>query len=63
MVLTRRQREILGYLADGLNTSQIAERLWLSPATVRNHVSGIFAALQCHSRLEAVAKARQLRLL
>jgi DNA-binding NarL/FixJ family response regulator len=61
--LTPRQLEILGYLADGLNTSQIAERLWLSRATVRNHVSGIFAALDCHSRLEAVAKARQLRLL
>src|SRR5690349_3600307 len=37
--LTPRQREILGYLGDGLNTRQIAERLWLSRATVRNHVS------------------------
>jgi DNA-binding NarL/FixJ family response regulator len=61
--LTPRQLEILGYLADGLNTRQIAERLWLSRATVRNHVSGIFAALDCHSRLEAVSKARQRRLI
>jgi DNA-binding NarL/FixJ family response regulator len=62
-VLTARQLEILGYLADGLNTKQIAERLWLSRATVRNHVSGIFLGLECHSRLEAVAKARQLGLI
>jgi two-component system NarL family response regulator len=62
-VLTPRQLEILGYLADGLNTRQIAERLWLSRATVRNHVSGIFLGLECHSRLEAVAKARRLGLI
>jgi len=61
--LTPRQIEILGYLAGGLNTRQIAERLWLSRATVRNHVSGIFAGLGCHSRLEAVAKARELGLI
>src|SRR5262249_34081106 len=36
--LTPRQREILGRLADGLGTTQIAVELSLSPATVRNHV-------------------------
>jgi DNA-binding NarL/FixJ family response regulator len=61
--LTPRQLEILRYLSEGLSTSQIAERLWLSTATVRNHVSGILAALECHSRLEAVAHARRLGLL
>ena len=62
-LLTPRQLEILGYLADGLNTARIAERLWLSPATVRNHVSAILGALGCHSRIEAVARARRLGLL
>jgi DNA-binding NarL/FixJ family response regulator len=61
--LTPRQLEILGYLADGLNTSEIAARVSLSPATVRNHVRGIFTGLGCHSRLEAVATARKLGLL
>jgi DNA-binding NarL/FixJ family response regulator len=60
--LTPRQLEILRYLSEGLSTTQIAERLWLSTATVRNHVSGILAALRCHSRLEAVAQARRLGL-
>jgi DNA-binding NarL/FixJ family response regulator len=60
--LTRRQLEILRHLADGLTTRQIAEREWLSRATVRNHVSGIFVALDCHSRLEAVAEARRRHL-
>ena len=61
--LTPRQLEVLTYLADGLSTKQIAERLWLSGATVRNHVSAILAALEAHSRLEAVAHARRLGLL
>jgi DNA-binding NarL/FixJ family response regulator len=60
--LTPRQLEVLGYLADGLSTRQIAERLWLSGATVRNHVSAILAALDSHSRLEAVARGRRLGL-
>ena len=62
-MLTPRQLEVLSYLADGLSTRQIAERLWLSRATVRNHVSAILAALDCHSRLEAVAQGRRLGLL
>ena len=62
-LLTARQLEILGYLAEGLNTARIAERLWLSPATVRTHVSAILAGLGCHSRIEAVAKARRHGLL
>jgi DNA-binding NarL/FixJ family response regulator len=62
-VLTPRQLEVLTYLSDGLSTKQIAERLWLSGATVRNHVSAILAALEVHSRLEAVAQARKLGLL
>jgi DNA-binding NarL/FixJ family response regulator len=61
--LTPRQLEILRYLGEGFSTSQIAGRLWLSAATVRNHVSGILAALECHSRLEAVAQARRRGLL
>jgi anti-anti-sigma factor len=63
VTLTRRQHEILGLLEQGLSTGQIARRLWLSPATVRNHVAAIFAALDVHSRLQAVRRARQLGLL
>ena len=56
--LTPRQREVLGLLAHGSSTRQIAELLHLSKETVRNHVRGILHALDVHSRVEAVATAR-----
>lgn len=60
--LTRRQREILYLLADGVRVKQIAARLTLSETTVRNHVRGILRELGAHSQLEAVARARALAL-
>ena len=60
--LTRRESEILGLMASGANTKMLAERLRVSPATVRNHVQNIFAKLGVHSRLEAVAWANRHRL-
>jgi len=53
--LTRREREVLTLLATGISTGVIAERLCISPRTVRNHVSNILGKLDVHSRLEAVA--------
>jgi DNA-binding NarL/FixJ family response regulator len=58
-----RQLESLQLIADGVGTQAIAARLWLSTATVRNHVSAILPALGAHSRVEAVAVARRLGLL
>lgn len=60
--LTRRQREILQLLVEGVRVKQIAERLTLSETTVRNHVRAILRALDAHSQLEAVARARELSL-
>ena len=56
--LTPRQREVLGLLALGSSTHQIAELLHLSKETVRNHIRGVLQALEVHSRVEAVATAR-----
>jgi PAS domain S-box-containing protein len=56
--LTPRQSEVLGLLAHGSSTHQIAELLHLSRETVRNHVRGVLQALEVHSRVEAVATAR-----
>jgi len=61
--LTRRELEILRHMAGGARTKVLAERLHVSPATVRNHVQNIFGKLGVHSRLEAVAYANQRRLL
>jgi DNA-binding NarL/FixJ family response regulator len=55
--LTGREHEVLELLADGWATTAIAERLFLSLNTVRNHVQAILAKLGVHSRLEAVSKA------
>ncbi len=51
--LTDREREVLGILALGTSTKAIAQRLFLSPSTVRNHITHILAKLDVRSRLEA----------
>ena len=53
---------MLGLLELGRSTRQIAEDLHLSRETVRNHVRNILSALGVHSRLGAVALAREARL-
>ena len=60
--LTRRQREILALLAEGIRARQIAAHLTLSETTVRNHIRAILLELGAHSQLEAVARARSLAL-
>jgi len=57
--LTRREKEILGMLASGKRTSDIAILLFISPATVNNHVQHVMDKLDSHSRLEVVARARE----
>jgi PAS domain S-box-containing protein len=59
--LTKREIEILQLMAAGANTKVLAERLHVSPATVRNHAQNIFAKLDVHSGLEVVAWANQHR--
>lgn len=61
--LTRRELEVLRLMSEGANTKTMAERLHVSPATVRNHVQHIFGKLTVHSRLEAVAHATRYGLL
>lgn len=63
VVLTPRQRQVLRLLADGVPAKVIATRLGLAEATVRNHIRAILAALETHSQLEAIAKARRLQLI
>lgn len=57
--LTDREREILQLLAQGQKNAEIAERLYLSPKTVRNHVSTIFSKLHVADRAEAIVRARE----
>jgi DNA-binding NarL/FixJ family response regulator len=57
--LTAREREILELIANGMGNAAIAQRLFLTLKTVRNHVSNIFVKLQVSDRAEAIVRARQ----
>ena len=61
--LTSRESEVLRILAAGATTPEVAKRLCISEATVRNHVRNILSKLDVHSRLEAVCLAIHRRLL
>ncbi len=55
--LTERQQEVLALLVEGLSNNDIAERLILSPSTIRHHVSEVLSKLHAANRAEAAALA------
>jgi NarL family two-component system response regulator LiaR len=55
--LTEREREVLGLLIEGLNNTQIAGRLTVSPSTIKAHVSNLLSKLGVASRTEAAILA------
>jgi DNA-binding CsgD family transcriptional regulator len=59
--LTRREREILNLVAEGKTNVEIAEQLWVSPATVRKHLENVYAKLGVHTRTAAAAFVRERR--
>ena len=61
--LTAREAEVLRLLTEGLRNAEIAQRLFLSPRTVGNHVTAILRKLEADTRVEAAAKAAALGLL
>jgi DNA-binding NarL/FixJ family response regulator len=61
--LTRREREILQLVAEGLSNPAIGRKLRVTEQTVKFHVSNIFKKLDASNRTEAALRARQLRLL
>jgi DNA-binding CsgD family transcriptional regulator len=61
--LTGREVEVLGMLAAGRSTPEIAERLHISQLTARSHIQNILEKLEVHSKVEAVAFAFQKNLI
>lgn len=61
--LSEREIEVLRLLADGLSNRQIADRLYLSPLTVKVHLRTIYTKLGIGSRTQAVAMGRDLGLI
>ena len=60
--LTEREHEVLALMVEGLNNTQIAARLTVSPSTVKSHVSNILSKLGVASRTEAVTLALRNRI-
>jgi two-component system, NarL family, response regulator LiaR len=61
--LTEREREVLTLMIEGLNNTQIAGKLTVSPSTIKSHVSNILAKLGVASRTEAVTLALRNRII
>lgn len=60
--LTEREREVLALMVEGLNNNEIAERLVVSPSTVKFHIANIFMKLGVDNRVAAVTTALQRKL-
>ncbi len=61
--LSSREKEVLKLMADGLSNPEIAGRLYLSPNTLKAHTQNIFGKLGVHNRVQAINKARELRII
>ena len=60
--LSEREREVLALMSSGATNKEIAERLFLSPHTVKEHTSSLFRKLGARNRTEAVLRAERLGL-
>jgi DNA-binding CsgD family transcriptional regulator len=62
-LLTERERDVLRWISLGASNKAVAQKLSISPSTVRTHVESVFRKLECSTRAAATLKAAQLGLL
>jgi len=61
--MSKREHEVLELMAQGLSNKEIADKLFISPNTVKTHSSNLFVKLGVRRRAEAIRRAQELRLL
>jgi DNA-binding CsgD family transcriptional regulator len=61
--ISKREFEVLELIAAGLSNQDIANRLFVSTSTVKTHVSNVLAKLNASRRTEAIARAKELRII
>ncbi|WP_226530002.1 response regulator transcription factor [Metabacillus niabensis] len=57
--LTEREKEVLGLVAEGMNTKEIADQLSIKSGTVRNYISTILEKLNVKNRIEAISQSKE----
>ena len=62
-LLSEREQEVLDLIATGATNREIAESLYLSPHTVKEHTTGVYRKLKVRNRAEAVQRAQRLGLI
>lgn len=61
--ISKREFEVLELITAGLSNQAIADRLFVSTSTVKTHVSSVLAKLNASRRTEAIAKAKEMRII
>ena len=61
--ISKREYEVLGLIAQGMSNQEIADKLFVSPNTIKTHSSNLFIKLNARRRTEAIKKAKELMLL
>ena len=61
--LSEREMEVLQLIADGCSNKEVGERLFLSESTIKTHVSNLFVKLDVKRRMQAVTRAKELRII
>ncbi len=61
--LSERELEVLGLVASGASNQEAGRKLFVAPSTIKKHLENIYAKLAVNGRVEAIARAREMKLL